>query len=534
MLSIRLGLVGPAIGLILLLLVLPGVVQAQLRFTTNSGAITITGYQGSPVALTIPSETNNLPVTGIGEQAFAGCFALASVTIPNSVTSIGDSAFLNCFSLASVTLGNSLTSIGDDAFYDCTSLTSVTIPNSVTKIWPGAFYGCASLTNVTIPHNVTSIGDSAFYYCTSLASVTIGSSVTNIGNYAFFACSSLTTVCFQGNAPTPTTDSTVFASSDGEINAVAYYVPGTTGWGTTFDGVPALPWDIGPRRPAIATTVVTNGFVVAGTITDPGYGYTNAPTLYFVGGSGSGAEATATISNGIVTAINIVNPGSGYTTAPTIAISPPILPNLGIVGALDLTSTDLTIGSSYQLQVAQSGIWTSLGSPFVAATTLYSQLVNNGFYRLVGLPIPYSATATAQLSYGFVVGASITSGGSGYASAPAVSIVGGGGSGASATATVSNGVVTAINIINTGSGYTSLPTIIIAPPTVQGLAPTLSAAVRLDYSSLETNLTYQLQASLSLGIWTNLGSPFTATTDTNSQYLGMQARSMFFRLLYVP
>lgn len=73
------------------------------------------------------------------------------------------------------------------------------------------------------------------------------------------------------------------------------------------------------------------------------------------------------------------------------------------------------------------------------------------------------ATATAIVMYGFVVDKTVTSGGSGYTSAPAVTITGNG-SGATATATVSGGAVTAITITNAGSGYTSGATISIAAP----------------------------------------------------------------------
>ena len=54
---------------------------------------------------------------------------------------------------------------------------------------------------------------------------------------------------------------------------------------------------------------------------------------------------------------------------------------------------------------------------------------------------------------GKIYNAIVTSGGSGYTSAPTVEIVGDG-TGATATATVIGGVVTAINITNNGTGYT--------------------------------------------------------------------------------
>lgn len=58
----------------------------------------------------------------------------------------------------------------------------------------------------------------------------------------------------------------------------------------------------------------------------------------------------------------------------------------------------------------------------------------------------------------------VTAGKTRYLEAPAVSFSGGGGSSAAATATVSGGVVTAIAVSNVGSGYTSAPTVTVAKP----------------------------------------------------------------------
>jgi hypothetical protein len=78
----------------------------------------------------------------------------------------------------------------------------------------------------------------AFANVYRLTSVTIPGSVTNIGSYAFENCSSLTSVHFTGNAPSPTTDPTVFFGDA----ATVYYLPGTTGWGARFDIRPTAPW----------------------------------------------------------------------------------------------------------------------------------------------------------------------------------------------------------------------------------------------------------------------------------------------------
>src|SRR6266436_2482748 len=113
------------IALALALLALPAVVQAQFNYTTNNGAITITGYTGPGGVVTIPDTINGYPVTSIGDAAFYYGSTVTSVTIPTSVTSIGGSAFFFCTSLTSVTIPNSVTSIGNDTFYYCTNLTSV-------------------------------------------------------------------------------------------------------------------------------------------------------------------------------------------------------------------------------------------------------------------------------------------------------------------------------------------------------------------------------------------------------------------------
>jgi hypothetical protein len=72
------------------------------------------------------------------------------------------------------------------------------------------------------------------------------------------------------------------------------------------------------------------------------------------------------------------------------------------------------------------------------------------------------AAATAAAASGAVTGITVSDGASGYGTAPAVSIVGGGGSGATATAAVASGVVTGITVTNAGSGYTSAPSVVMA------------------------------------------------------------------------
>jgi hypothetical protein len=250
-----------------LFLAAPAAVQAQsgsgdgydyIINASNANTITITNYTGPGGFVSIPSNINNLTVTGIGNGIpFDLVFfniSPTSVSIPNSVTSVGDSAFLGCSRLTSISVGNGVTSFGLYTFASCTSLTGVYfkgnapaadpttfeadtkatvyylqdttgwgptfagLPTAVGQADFGDGYGYsinASNTNtititnytglggvVTIPNYingllVTGIGDSAFDAFLgniSPTSVSIPDSVTSIGSYAFNECASLINV----------------------------------------------------------------------------------------------------------------------------------------------------------------------------------------------------------------------------------------------------------------------------------------------------------------------------------------------------
>lgn len=214
---------------VMLLLVLPAVVHAQFTFTTNNGAITITGYTGSGGSVVIPDTTNGYPVTTIGNDAFDNNFSVNSVTIGTNITTIGNYAFYACYYLTNVTIGSSVSTIGTYAFSENIRLISIrvdtsnlafssingilfdksiksliqypgglvgsyTIPSSVTSIQDGAFAGCGSLNGISIPNSVSYIGGWAFSDCSSLTNILLPKSVTNIGLLAFLGCTSLTSI----------------------------------------------------------------------------------------------------------------------------------------------------------------------------------------------------------------------------------------------------------------------------------------------------------------------------------------------------
>tara|TARA_B100000035_G_scaffold315003_1_gene333426 strand:+ start:7241 stop:27043 length:19803 start_codon:yes stop_codon:yes gene_type:complete len=85
--------------------------------------------------------------------------------------------------------------------------------------------------------------------------------------------------------------------------------------------------------------------------------------------------------------------------------------------------------------------------------------------------------ATAEVTVnGSLYEVEVNNGGSGYTSSPLVSIVGGGGSGGSATAIITKGVVSRILVNSGGSGYTSQPLITIVGG--GGTGATATASVR--------------------------------------------------------
>jgi FtsP/CotA-like multicopper oxidase with cupredoxin domain len=70
--------------------------------------------------------------------------------------------------------------------------------------------------------------------------------------------------------------------------------------------------------------------------------------------------------------------------------------------------------------------------------------------------------ATAQASISGLTDITLDNGGAGYTSPPAVDITGGGGSGAAATATIGGGPVTGVTVNAGGSGYTAPPTVVFS------------------------------------------------------------------------
>ena len=226
-------------------------VAAQFTFTTNNGAIIITGYTGSGPSVTIPAATNGYPVTSIGNAVFGGNTSVTTVSIPASVTNIGAFAFASS-GLTGISISASVIGIGQEAFISCQSLTNISVAagnpaysslNGVLFDRPKSNllqYPAALVTgNYSVPGTVTNIAAYAFYLASGFASVTIPINVTGIGQDAFAFCSAQNNnylqVYFQGNAPALGAD--VFFEVGFDYGVSVYDIPGTTGWSTFSSAV---------------------------------------------------------------------------------------------------------------------------------------------------------------------------------------------------------------------------------------------------------------------------------------------------------
>ena len=147
-------------------------------------------------------------------------------------------------------------------------------------------------------------------------------------------------------------------------------------------------------------------------------------------------------------------------------------------------SIDETVGSDTSNYLIHLDNWTTVGSGSYNATTKLTTFanqsdwidqVNNPNGNLVLVDIDPASTRVGRYAECTVFNTddftvpgdwskevssiTVTNGGSGYTSAPDVTISGGSGTGATATATVESGAVTGITITNNGYNYTSAPSV---------------------------------------------------------------------------
>lgn len=177
----------------------------------------------------------------------------------------------------------------------------------------------------------------------------------------------------------------------------------------------------------------------------------------FTGGSGYSIGNENTMSDGTVVTVDAVSTGAvtefTITTASTTG-------NSNNAGLSQSGSTgEGATGFSLTLNIENQGI-------FAASVRLVSEVAQGGEYTVIpSNPVAQGSGtgsgATFNMDWG-VNAVTVTDGGQGYESAPAVSFSGG--SGSAATATLTDDAVSSVTVTVAGSGHTERTTVTVAAP----------------------------------------------------------------------
>lgn len=224
------------------------------------------------------------------------------------------------------------------------------------------------------------------------------------------------------------------------------------------------PAPVASRRVVTGTLNTVTGLIgVNFYTTNESQGFGGGPTTYATGVPQDLGPVTITADYAVLSQDSSPN---------TVTLAP------GLDFTRELSVDLLTPGSTFNINsrfpqaVGTTGITVSATNVNVNAETTSNNklIIGPRSQELTGTLITASGraivSAAGTISRLYVPAGA---GGQGYDpnSPPAVTISGGGGSGATATALVQNGVLVGLNLINRGAGYTSLPTVTIAPPPAQ-------------------------------------------------------------------
>jgi hypothetical protein len=226
-------------------------------------------------------------------------------------------------------------------------------------------------------------------------------------------------------------DSSIWSISGGlqtflPTTAISRVFPASLTLETTGSGYADVASATVSQQAGVATaTAVYSASVTGVGVIDGGSGYTSPPSITLTASDGIGSPGTATaVIAGPISKVNITAAGSGYRVPPRVVFS----------GA--------GIHANATCTLDENG---GVGEVIVS---------DGGRYRNAGPTVSFQPIVQVETI-------SLTSGGSGYTSAPDVFIGGGGGVGATATAAVSpEGVVTSVTLTSRGEDFVIPPTVV--------------------------------------------------------------------------
>lgn len=204
-----------------------------------------------------------------------------------------------------------------------------------------------------------------------------------------------------------------------------------------------------------------------------GDSYTSTPTVTAYGGSGSGATFTPTIANGKLTEIAVNNPGSGYLID-------------------ELVTVVITGGGSNDQARLTATVTTASGGVASVTVTAGGSAYANPLVTFAGGGGAGAKAFVSGAANGVVTDVTVTDPGSGYTSAPTVTIAdsgGGAGAGATALAEIRRGQITAITVNSGGTGYAGVPDILISDPNDFGFPNIQAEAIATVVAGVVTAVT---------------------------------------------
>ena len=264
---------------------------------------------------------------------------------------------------------------------------------------------------------------------------------------------------------------------------------------------------VGTQATATANTC-DDGSVGQVVISNMGGGYTEPPVVAFSSAPSGGTTAVGIASlsfdyvgcdgtSGRVVSVNLVNAGCGYTVAPLITFAKQGVNGTG-AAATALLRPQLNSVSSLNAKPVQSISIANSGSGYLSAPIVsISTATHVGAAATATIEHPIG-TGSSVIATTISVGASAylfpegTTGGVYYSEAPEVTFSNptGDGNGATATAifdatSIAGGTVRKVSIGDSGRFYTSAPTVTIDHPGTSAASATIDNGGGLDGSSID-------------------------------------------------
>ncbi len=455
--------------------------QAITGISASGGIVTISFASWGSAGTSTPRTGQPITVSGAFPEGYNGTFTVLTASTTQVTVACSQTG-------TATTLGR-LSSVGE----------FITVAGVVPAGYNGTYQPINCTTTTVTYQNATT------------GSITTGGFIFNHNNYG-------------ATLPTPTvvaTSSVVMATPGPVVTISPPQIPGgiqataiahtinytviitaSSGSGSvatlTFNTQPAPPFPVG----SLITVSNMNpagysGQYVVTACTTTTVSYASATT---------GALAvtnTATINGSSIVNFSITNPGTGYTTAPSIFLQEPgpspVLFEYINTGAA--AGTQVTIGSYVRVQQASTGVSFiyqvvragTTGTDTIAGNSVPSQA--NGFVTSNNCTLLYIGTRAqpfSSLGYsgiitqgaihqvGGVVNCVLQTAGSGYTTPPLITFSPPqiqGGRQPVAVCTISGGAIQFINILDTGSGYLYPPTVTITSANGAGSGANIAAVI---------------------------------------------------------